>query len=528
MAVVRDYLITQFTFYGISVFANQLKNMADAISEISISKQLEKANIDINTFRNRLAQSKGDFSYLEKSSGQLNNKLKNVLDSADKLQRNLASIPIQALPQTAQRSYATLTQRLDQIRDRASEAIVALSKGDMEKAQKELDKLSGTIEKANKNLSNIHRSATAARLGSAASKTKAEIAENISAFQGFLNFMNQEGLRAIDTNTKNTIERIGRVKNFLDNKIIPAIGGTAIAAITSFFLISRAIYNVIENLKEAYRVAIDLGIGLRGAFALTRGLQMFGFDVNVISQASMKLSEAITKNQLAGRLMIGWLGLSPYQLQGKDTLEAIDIVLDKIMRLPSTSLRKTIGKEILGERFPELLMMKELGYIETLKQMNVRYTEEYIKKVAEAAKMWAMVKMNIQDLGINLANSVLPVVEKIVALTNYLVENSAVLYGIITAIGVIALILKYPLVGIGLSTVGILGLIHSFKNDTNSNFSTISNELRAQTRIMDLQYRTLNTIRLQLNQFIATTARQTPNLYQASIYRSLLTNTGGI
>jgi hypothetical protein len=110
----------------------------------------------------------------------------------------------------------------------------------------------------------------------------------------------------------------------------------------------------------------------------------------------------------------------------------------------------------------------------------------------------------------------------------YIVANSKLLFTIVTVLGILLIGLKKPVAGVPLTLLGLIGLYQSFKDKTNENLISIRDELRIQTNILDLQYRTLNTIKMQLNQFLATTARGVPNLYQASIYRALLTNTGGI
>lgn len=528
MAVVRDYLITQFTFYGLSVFANQMQRVSNLISESAINSQLEKANISSALFNTKLDFIRGNFSAISRQARQLNNEFQNIRNVANSLQGLISNIPRNLYPQQAQGSINRLTNNAQRIQRLANEAAASLASGNFDRARRKIESLNTAIEQSNRSLIRLLRYSTPGVLGNLAPRIQQQIATISAEFTNFNQRISSMNLQRINSQTQNTIINISRFADILKSLILPTILGFAASAVASFFMVSRVIYNVTENIRDAYRVAVDLGVSLQGAFGLTRSLRMFGFDVNVISQASMKLSEAITKNQLAGRLMLGWLGLSPYQMQGMDTLEAIDTVLDKIMKLPSVSLRKTIGKELLGERFPELLMMKELGYLDTIRQLNSRYTEDYIKKTMEVAKAWAVVKMNIQDIGINLANNVLPLVNKLVVFTNFIVENSAILFTLITALGAVLTIAKKPMLGIPLVFLGITGLLSSFKSESNANLSTIAEELRAQTRIMDLQYRTLNTIRLQLNQFIATTTRQTPNLYQASIYRSLLTNTGGI
>jgi len=529
MAVVRDYLITQFAFYGMNVFVNQLKSLTDTLSESFLEEKIKKAGISLESFKMRSAIIKGDFGEIQKRASNINKELNNLKQPLSSINQLVSVLPANLYPRTAQQSINKIqrdTVLLDQAINRA---ITALSQGDYAKAVRQIDIVNKKIIQIQKSMTNVSKYSTESILGqNLAQMVHTTFSSFFKSTSEFANKMGSIGLTPLDKATKAVIARINTLSNLVKNYAIPAFIGLGVAGLAAFFMISRAIYNVTENLRDAYRASVDLGISLKGSLALVRGLKMFGFDVSVISQATQKLSDSITKSNLAGRLMLGWLNLSPMQLQNMDTLKALDVVLTKIMQLPSVSLRKTIGKELLGERFPELLMMKEAGYIDTLRQMNLRYTDEYIGKVIEISKAWAIVKMNVQDIGVSLATAILPVLKQIAKITSYLVENSTILFTLFSILGVILTAAKKPLLGLPMLFLGLLGLYNNFNRSTNDNLNTIADELRTQTRIMDLQYRTLNTIRLQLNQFIATTARQTPDLYQASIYRSLLTNTGGI
>jgi hypothetical protein len=228
---------------------------------------------------------------------------------------------------------------------------------------------------------------------------------------------------------------------------------------------------------------------------------------------------------MGSRLMLGWLGLSPFELENATPLEALNEVLDRIMQLPDVSKRVSIGRELLGENFSQLLMLKETGILEELQNIDT-YSKEFILNVYKLNIEWAKLKIAIQDIGLVFAQTLLPAITYMVSALQYLVKNQKLFWALMTLASVV-LSIKKPFLGVPLLGLSIAGLAGAFKGEEGDVLVSMNQELRTQTRLMDLQYRTLNTLRMNLNDFLATTARGVPNIYQASVYRSLLINAGG-
>jgi hypothetical protein len=529
MAVVRDYLITQFTIFGAEVLVGQFEKIIRQINEIIVRAGALRLGIDPERFAGALKLAKGDISGVAEEADSLTSALKGIMNIAQRTRREFEeySRVIANLGERAEGSVKLFRERLTNLEYETSKAILAITRGKYDEAAKRISKITDQFSALQSSFNAIYGYANVKNLQNLSIVIRRALADRLAELSTKFSQLADVGFVKINKEVKNAINNT--------NKLIMITGALGIAmksfgifAIASLVSVARVLYTVGENIRTAYRLMIDLGTSLPAAFSISRTLRQFGFDVDVITTAVSKLSDTITKNQLGARLMLGWLNLSPFMLQGKSSLEAIDMILDRLMKLPSVSLRRSIGKELLGERFPELLMLKDMGILNEIMEMQSYYSGEFLKNTMKLSFEWAKLKMAIQDVGIIFAKALLPAIQSIVVAVRYIVANSKLLFTIVTVLGILLIGLKKPVAGVPLTLLGLIGLYQSFKDKTNENLISIRDELRIQTNILDLQYRTLNTIKMQLNQFLATTARGVPNLYQASIYRALLTNTGGI
>jgi hypothetical protein len=529
MAVVRDYLITQFTIFGAEVLIGQFDRIIRQINDITVKAGALRLGIDPERFAGALKLAIGDISGVKEEADSLTSALKGIMNAVEKTRKEFEEYSgiVAGVHDRAAGSVKLFRERLESVKYEASRAILEITRGKYDEAAKRISKITDKFSELKSSFNALYGYANVKNLQDLSIVIRRALSDRLAELSDKFSKLSDVGFMKMDKQVKSVIKS---TNNWL--RIISALGiamkSFSVFAIASLVSVARVLYTVGENIRNAYRLMIDLGTSLPAAFSISRTLRQFGFDVDVITTAVSKLSDTITKNQLGARLMLGWLNLSPFMLQGKSSLEAIDMILDRLMKLPSVSLRRSIGKELLGERFPELLMLKDMGILNEILEMQSYYSGEFLRKTMKLSFEWAKLKMAIQDVGILFAKALLPAIQSIVVAIRYIVANSKVLFTIVTVLGVLLIGLKKPVAGIPLTLLGLIGLYQSFKDKTNENLISIRDELRIQTNILDLQYRTLNTIKMQLNQFLATTARGVPNLYQASIYRALLTNTGGI
>lgn len=462
MAVIRDYLITQFTLYGVSLLKKQFDDIA-------------------------LGYEKGMSSKIKSTR---ENAFK-ALDDASKKQR-----------QTIHQEYSDRRKVLsDQIKDVKRDYFV------------------GFINQAE------------ARRRVQAIKDDLDMNEKIK--QNKMNVLK----RAVSEEKKLVNEKIDEEfkKKFDNVKKITNAGYVAAATLTSiFFAVGRSIYTVIENIQQALRLSIDFGENLQKSFGTARAFSLLGLNASIMSSAVNKLSSALVAQKHTGGYMMSWMGMSPYELFNLSPEQAINKILTGLQKIPDISKRNYIGNQLLGDNWKDLMIAKELGAFDLGSEINSQYTESYLKKVIEVNKQWAEMKAHVQDLGISVFRSLMPVLDKIGKLIKYFAENQHVFWLMIAAlsslsIGLGSLTGNVFAIGGGVAglTTSIFGLIGA--SQTSEEIQTgILSETRRQTTLMDMTYRSINSLRMDLNAYLATTARRGSDMYQASIYRALLTNTGGL
>ncbi len=303
--------------------------------------------------------------------------------------------------------------------------------------------------------------------------------------------------------------------------------------VPAFFAIARIFYTVADNLHTTYRMVVHFGMKLSTAFSYARIGREFGLNMEAFAAAAAHLSDAITKHPWGMRYMIAWLGLSPFQLAGKQPIEAVEEVLQRLMKLPDVSKRMTIGRLLLGEQFSELYFAHQSGVLQLMKEYR-RFDAQTILHVQKLWVEWTKIKLVIQDIGIDLAKGVLPLISRVRSFFEFLFRIRSFLYFLTVLFGVLLTVkgiaLRNPLAilgGLGVAGLGATALLGYFDRTDNTLNAQLA-ELETQTTLLDLQYRAIQNLRMELHQFLATTARGVPSLYQASIYRALLSNTGGI
>jgi len=460
MAVIRDYLITQFSIYGISLMSKQFDDMVrgyerNLIRSMSSTKmkmlepvkekyELERKNIK-NTYDRSISAHKGHIT-----------RLNNIAKS-----RPLTTV--------------------------------------------EEDKLKIQTQKFN-DLKKL-REREMANLKANYAREKAQTEEHLKAlFEKKMNFARK-------------LARVGLT--------------IALTATGIFFAIARSFYNVMENIEQAIKLSLDFGKSVRETFGVARAFNILGLNASMLSSAVDHLSKALVANKNAGAYMMAWMGMSPYELFNLPPEAAIERILKGLERIPDISKRNYIASQLLGDSWKDLIYAREVGAFDLADTAGRNYTEGYLKKVLEANKAWAEMKLKVQDLGISISITLMPVIEKLSELFKYFADNQTQFWLAMTSISAIAIALGImtgmPLLttgGIAVGAISLAGLFGSFGlNNEISN--EILSETRRQTTLMDMTYRSINSLRMDLNAYLATTSRQTSNLYQVAIYRALLTNTGG-
>jgi len=529
MAVVRDYLITQFTLYGLSVFKRQVQEISDALARPFMADYANQLGMPVDKLMELTDRRKEYFKGLRedvsKTITNIENLSASISSSVAKLLDIETLIPTTAVSQEAVENFKRFKNEFIEYQTRLREASRLFREGRFAQSRDAFRQAQESANRASRLYTefaqkfNRTRSREFNEFRRAMAQDLSRIKEGLSELSK-ADFAKQLGKVFDELGNEAVINRIARIR-----MLIMSIVGLAASLFAMFVSIARVMYNVSENIRSAYDTSVNLGMSLSAGFGLSRFFKTIGYDVSLVNNAIEKLSDNITKNKMGSRLMLGWLGLSPFELENATPLEALNEVLDRIMQLPDVSKRVSIGRELLGENFSQLLMLKETGILEELQNIDT-YSKEFILNVYKLNIEWAKLKIAIQDIGLVFAQTLLPAITYMVSALQYLVKNQKLFWALMTLASVV-LSIKKPFLGVPLLGLSIAGLAGAFKGEEGDVLVSMNQELRTQTRLMDLQYRTLNTLRMNLNDFLATTARGVPNIYQASVYRSLLINAGG-
>lgn len=529
MAVVRDYLITQFTLYGLSVFKRQVQEISDALAKPFISDYAKQLDMPVDKLM-RLVETRKDYfkglrEDASKTVGSIENLSASVSESVSKLFDIEKLIPTTRVSQETVEQFRKFKEEFIEYKVRLAEASNLFKAGRFGEAQDAFRAAQEQARRATTAYTEFTQKFGRTRLREF-SQFRATVSQDLAKIKSGLKDLASPD---VSKKLKSTFDELGKeaaITRIARIRLaLISIVGIAASLLGLFASIARVMYNVSENIRSAYETSFNLGMSLSAGFGMSRFLRAVGYDVNLVNNAIEKLSDNITKNKMGSRLMLGWLGLSPFELENATPLQALNEVLDRIMQLPDVSKRVSIGRELLGESVSQLIMLKEAGILDELQNIDT-YSKRFILDTYRLSIEWAKLKIAVQDIGVVFMKLLLPAIRMMVSAFQYLIKNQKFFWALL-ALASAVLSIKKPVFGIPLLGLSIAGLVGAFREEGDVLIS-MNQELRTQTRLMDLQYRTLNTLRMNLNDFLATTARGVPNIYQASVYRSLLINAGGI
>lgn len=350
---------------------------------------------------------------------------------------------------------------------------------------------------------------------------------------------------SIKTKTAQTVEQAIRLKDVVDRATtsvvkfnrtamitatsLNVLKGVALGLLPAIFLIGRSMYNVSENLRSAYIASIETGMGFEKMLSASRLFSAYGYDISVFSQAIEKVSTSLLTSKDAFRYLYAWLEIPPQTLLNKQPIEVVEMLLDKLNKLPDIAKRNVIANELLGSSWKDLMFYKEIGIFDTIKNQDrlaVMETKQ-LKRIIEINKKWAEMKVNVQSIGDTLTSAIVPALEMLTRFVELLTRNQQLFYSLLTVAGAALMIggktISSRIAGGLILGTGISGIITALSNNSNEQVS----QLTRQTNLLENMYRSMSGLRQDLNRVLLTTARQVPDLYQASIYRSIIINSAG-
>jgi hypothetical protein len=89
MAVVRDYLITQFTIFGAEVLIGQFDRIIRQINDITVKAGALRLGIDPERFAGALKLARGDVSGVKEEADSLTSALKGIMNAVRKNKKRI-------------------------------------------------------------------------------------------------------------------------------------------------------------------------------------------------------------------------------------------------------------------------------------------------------------------------------------------------------------------------------------------------------------------------------------------------------
>lgn len=319
---------------------------------------------------------------------------------------------------------------------------------------------------------------------------------------------------------------------------IKFVGGIILAAIPSLMLFLRALYNAQEYLRETYKAALDLGISLGRAFKMVRFLDIQGYHIDAITQSVSKLSEALTTDPVAFRYMVAWLNLNPYDFLNRDAYSVILDIMQALDRIPDIAKRNAIARRLFNESWKDLYIMYKSGALRDAYEysgLDEESATKYFATMVLINREISRLKVAFMDLGNSLVSALYPVFKMLISFIELLARNKYLFYSLLTLAGVLTFaFVPNPIVkglGIGLAGTGLLGMfgeLLGYSQYAGEQLEGLVDIGARQTTLLTLINNNIANMRWEINRFMASTARQFPDLYKGAIYRALINNVGGI
>lgn len=220
---------------------------------------------------------------------------------------------------------------------------------------------------------------------------------------------------AFDRDTNKAVGSVGRMQN----KMVGA--GRAIGAAFAAIGISSLIRDAVEMASELDETSQKVGVTVESLQELRLAADQTGVATETLEGALAKLNKSLgdlERRKTATVKAFREIGLEADDLRGKRPDEALRMIADGLNALPTLAERVSVGQQIMGRSFSELLPLLNGGsealerYAQQSQAMGQVSTED-ARKLDELADRWDAFKTAVTIATANVVAGIVPMAQKV-------------------------------------------------------------------------------------------------------------------